>query len=185
MHELLVVRYANLSAQLWKNGKGVSRTLLSDSDALGEWTWKVSVAEISQSQPYSQYSGIQRIQVALGPGEIDLTIGGQTHRLHAGEHIAFAGDDEVSVAPLGVGFQALNLMFLGKKWQASVSTENSLSEISGNYAVTILVALDNTCRVENEDLARLDALVVPTDASITVEGRFLRATLIPWGSDTN
>jgi len=51
MHALPVIHYADLSVQPWKNGKGVSRTVLSDSDALGAWSWKVSVAEISHPSP--------------------------------------------------------------------------------------------------------------------------------------
>jgi len=184
MHALPVVRYANLSAQPWKNGKGVSRTVLSDADALGAWSWKVSVAEISQPQPYSQYPGIQRIQVALGPGEIDLTVSGQTRRLPAGEHAAFVGDDEVSVVPLGPGFLALHLMFLGEKWEASVSTVDSTTGNSPRNEVRILVALDDSCRVGNAELARLDALMIPRDTPVTTVGRFHLATLIPRGTDT-
>lgn len=184
MHSLPVIRYADLSAQPWKNGKGVSRTVLSDSDALGAWSWKVSVAEISQPQPYSQYPGIQRIQVALGPGEIDLTVSGQTRRLRTGEQAAFAGDDDVSVVPLGSGFLALNLMFLGEKWEASVSTVDSTTGISPHNEVRILVALDNTCRVGNAELARLDALIIPGDTSVTAVGHFHLATFVPRSTDT-
>jgi len=174
-----IVRYADLPAQPWKNGKGVSRTLFSDSNFQGAWSWKVSIAEISQPQPYSQYAGIRRVQVALGPGEIDLEVGGEKHRLRAGEQLAFAGEDEVSVAPLGTGFLALNLMFVGELWEANVSTSHDSGQERSSGQVKILVALNNHCQVGDDQLNRLDAVMVHSGSHMKTAGSFHLATLTP------
>ena len=178
-------RYADLPTQAWKNGKGVSRTLFSDSNSQGAWSWKVSIAEISQSQPYSQYPGIDRVQVALGPGEIDLEVGGERHRLRAGEQLAFAGEDEVLVAPLGTGFLALNLMFVGEQWEATVSTTNGSGQECSNGQVKILVALNDRCQVGNDQLNRLDALMVRSESPLNISGSFYLVTYTPSGEDSN
>ncbi|QIV87864.1 HutD/Ves family protein [Glutamicibacter mishrai] len=180
-----IVRYADLPTQPWKNGKGVSRTLFSDSNSQGAWSWKVSIAEISQSQPYSQYPGIDRVQVALGPGEIDLEVDGERHRLRAGEQIAFAGEDEVSVAPLGTGFLALNLMFVGEHWDAKVSTTHDSEQECSIDQVKILVALNDHCQVGNDQLNRLDALMVPSQSRLSISGSFNLVTFTPSGENSN
>ena len=176
-----LVRYASLPAQPWKNGKGVSRTLFSDSDTQGAWTWKVSVAEISQPQPYSQYPEIRRIQVALGPGAIDLTINGHQRRLHTGEHVAFDGDEEVTVIPRSPGFLALNLMFLGDRWDAHVEALSGTSHISTGSEINILVALDEDCTTDDEKLSRLDSYLIPSHARVDVRGSFHLLTFTPLG----
>lgn len=180
-----IVRYADLPAQPWKNGKGVSRTLFSDSNSQGTWSWKVSIAEISQPQPYSQYPGIDRVQVALGPGEIDLQVGSETKRLRAGEQLAFAGEDEVSASPLGSGFLALNLMFVGEQWDAMVSTTHDSVQECSSGKVKILVALNDHCQVGNDQLNRLDALMVSSESLLSISGSFHLVTFSPSGEDSN
>jgi len=174
-----IVRYVDLPAQPWKNGKGVSRTLFSDSNSQGVWSWKVSIAEISQPQPYSQYPGIRRVQVALGPGEIDLEVGGQRHRLRAGEQLAFAGDGEVSVAPLCKGFLALNLMFVGEHWEANVTTTHDSGQECSSGQVKILVALTDNCQVGDDQLNRLDAVMVHSGSHMKTAGSFHLAMFTP------
>ncbi|UTT40632.1 HutD family protein [Glutamicibacter mishrai] len=179
-----IVRYADLPAQPWKNGKGISRTLFSDANSQGAWSWKVSIAEISQPQPYSQYPGIRRVQVALGPGEIDLEVGGERHRLRAGGQLAFSGDDEVSVAPLGIEFLALNLMFAGEHWEAKVSTTHDSEQECCSGQVKILVALNDHCQVGNDQLNRLDALMVSSESRLSISGSFHLVTFSPSGEDS-
>ncbi|WP_413468086.1 HutD family protein [Glutamicibacter sp. JL.03c] len=53
-----ITRYAQLAARPWKNGQGITRTLCSDSTGIDDsWTWKISIAEITGTQPYKLLSG--------------------------------------------------------------------------------------------------------------------------------
>ncbi|MBN9611927.1 MAG: HutD family protein, partial [Actinobacteria bacterium] len=67
-----LIDYARVTPTPWKNGRGVTRILCDDSgaglgtDASSEWSWRISIAEITGTQPYSPYPGVHRSQVALG-----------------------------------------------------------------------------------------------------------------------
>lgn len=113
------------------------------------------------------------MQVALGPGEIDLQVGSETKRLRAGEQLAFAGEDEVSARPLGSGFLALNLMFVGEQWDAMVSTTHDSGQECSSGQVKILVALNDHCQVDNYQLNRLDALMVSSESLFASQDPFI------------
>lgn len=64
-------------AEPWKNGGGMTRTLFTrpcphDS---GGFDWRVSVAEIAESGPFSRFQGVDRVATVLENGPLRLTRG--------------------------------------------------------------------------------------------------------------
>jgi uncharacterized protein len=55
----LLVRTADVPAQPWRNGGGVTRTLLARprGDA---WQVRVSVADVAVNGPFSRFPGVER-----------------------------------------------------------------------------------------------------------------------------
>ena len=45
---------------LWKNGGGMSTELLAEPNDAGGFLWRLSIAEVSQSGPYSDFTGYER-----------------------------------------------------------------------------------------------------------------------------
>ena len=46
----------------WKNGRGTTLEIASDSPAPGEpWTWRFSVADVPESGPFSRFEGCERL----------------------------------------------------------------------------------------------------------------------------
>lgn len=91
------VALASLPKQPWKNGGGVSTDIAVEPPGTG-WSdclWRIAVADITASGPFSHFPGYDRQFVALGPG-IVLTIDGVETAAGSFEVIPFAGDATTS-----------------------------------------------------------------------------------------
>lgn len=64
----------------WRNGGGVTRELLAWPDAR-DWHWRLSVAEVAQSGPFSRFEGVQRWFAVLQGAGVRLSVGGRSHVL--------------------------------------------------------------------------------------------------------
>jgi uncharacterized protein len=75
-----VVNLAEAAPTPWKNGGGTTRELIAWPDA-EHWVWRMSVAEVAQSGPFSRYDGVQRWFAVLGGAGVALTHNGMRHVL--------------------------------------------------------------------------------------------------------
>lgn len=181
MGEAVIIEYASIEPVPWKNGRGVTRNLFDDGGENGEWSWRVSIAEISGEQPYSSFPGVRRTQVSLGPGGVDLTIDGSTSAIPPGGVISFDGEAEVSARPECAGFLDLNIMVRRSMWAAEVETIEGpvlASRAHGTHGApsdsgfSVLVALDDGCTLGRRTLRRLDAALLSRGATPGLGGRF-------------
>ncbi len=62
-----VVRGAEIVASPWKNGGGVTREIAVHPPGAGfdDFLWRVSVADVERSGPFSRFSGVERTLVLL------------------------------------------------------------------------------------------------------------------------
>ncbi len=91
-HPLHIGWLHQLSAEPWKNGGGVTRTLAQGGhDAAGVAGWRVSLADIVQNGPYSSFAGQTRHSLILAGQGVDLA-DAQT-RLALRPQQAHAADD--------------------------------------------------------------------------------------------
>lgn len=176
---LTLVDYAQIEPRPWKNGRGVTRNLFDDSSGAEDWTWRVSIAEITGTQPYSSYPGLRRGQVALGPGDVDLTINDRTVTLAPEGIVTFDGEDAVTARPSEVGFLDLNVMTRRDAWTAEVEIIDGGIAAARDEQIVVLVALGLDCAIDGRRLARLDTAALRSGASATLEGRFVSARLSP------
>lgn len=75
-----VVHLADVAPAPWKNGGGATRELVAWPNAQ-HWVWRMSVAEVAQSGPFSCFDGVQRWFAVLGGAGVALTHNGQRHAL--------------------------------------------------------------------------------------------------------
>ena len=75
-----VVRLEDAVATPWRNGGGVTRELAAWPSSI-DWTWRMSVAEIVQSGPFSTFDGVDRWFVVLAGRGVQLTVDQQRHHL--------------------------------------------------------------------------------------------------------
>ena len=113
-----VVRFERsaLPAQPWKNGGGVTREIvcMPPGTGLGQFDWRVSIAHIAGSGPFSAFAGINRVITLLdGPGvHLHSPDGAIDHRLDTPlRPFAFPGEAPVQADLLGgAGCHDFNVM---------------------------------------------------------------------------
>ena len=77
----VILRAAERRAVPWKNGGGLTREVAAhppQSD-LGNFDWRVSLAEVRRGGPFSSFPGIDR-HMAVISGRLELSISGRGDR---------------------------------------------------------------------------------------------------------
>jgi uncharacterized protein len=68
MAKITLLRATDYIRQPWKNGGGTTTELARKGDA-DRWLWRLSVADVERSGPFSDFTGYRRLIVLLeGPG---------------------------------------------------------------------------------------------------------------------
>lgn len=67
------IHLTDVAATLWRNGGGLSREMVAWPHK-GEWRWRVSVAEVVASGPFSHFEGITRWFAVLKGNGVVLTV---------------------------------------------------------------------------------------------------------------
>lgn len=105
-----IIRYADLKAQPWRNGGGVTRELAShpaaapagDATVLGGWDWRVSIAEVSRAGGFSAFPGMDRVLTVIDGELLLLSVDGAEHPLEKYRPFRFSGDaDSAGALPTG------------------------------------------------------------------------------------
>lgn len=102
----------------WKNGRGVTRTLLTDTSASGDaadelpsWSWRLSVAELQENGPFSVFEDVDRTLILLSGGALILNRPkGAAVLDRPGAQVSFRGEECIQATITPAPAQALNLM---------------------------------------------------------------------------
>src|SRR5215468_8196097 len=110
-----IVRPSAYRTMPWKNGGGRTTEIAIDPpdvDVNGRFRWRLSIADVERSGPFSAFPGYERtIMVIAGPG-MELAVGGQpTRRLdRLFEPFVFSGDSAADCRLLDGPIRDFNLM---------------------------------------------------------------------------
>ena len=110
-----IIRYAELKAQPWRNGGGVTRTIDSGDASAAEsgttpagpapdaaWDWRVSIAEVSKAGAFSVFPGMERVLTVIEGELLLLSVDGAEHPLEKYRPFRFSGDaDSAGALPTG------------------------------------------------------------------------------------
>jgi environmental stress-induced protein Ves len=96
----------------WKNGGGVTRELIRVPVSGDPFLWRVSIARIESSGPFSNFSGYKRTMVLMEGAGVRLRFSGEPDRLlrEIGDLVEFDGDLDTECELLGGDCTDLNLM---------------------------------------------------------------------------
>ena len=108
------VHLADVPPSPWKNGGGTTRELLAWPSAQ-DWAWRMSVAEVESSGPFSAFEGVQRWFAVLSGSGVQLNMGQPPHQhshtvTASGAPLCFDGGSPAHCSLLGGATQDFNLM---------------------------------------------------------------------------
>lgn len=107
----------------WKNGGGTTREVASQPPGAGfaDFDWRVSVATIAASGPFSAFPGIDRTIMLLDGDGVRLRGSGVDHLLDTvGEPFAFSGDVPIEATLIGGESTDVNVMTRRARCRADV-----------------------------------------------------------------
>jgi hypothetical protein len=172
-----VVRFADAMPTPWLAGGGVTRELLRHPSAGDRFDWRISVADVSTSGPFSTLPGIDRVLTFCDGPSMAITVAGRRCDLVRWKPVAFSGDDPTS-GHVTDPTRDLNVMTRRAACSATVEAveigERTLTT-SGVHEIVVVV-LDGALSVHQDgneaalDLTHFDAVRLPGGSHITLTG---------------
>jgi uncharacterized protein len=151
----------------WRNGAGTTTEIAVFPPDAGfdEFLWRLAIADLDRSGPFSSFPGIDRLLMLLPPGGATLSIDGDDHQLMPLQVVPFGGEAVASVTLAAGPARDLNLMArrgaavatmeaveLGDRWQR---------EVRGGHA--LVCAIEGAVEVECDGAT---ALLEPLDSAL-------------------
>jgi environmental stress-induced protein Ves len=107
------VALSDVQPSPWRNGGGVTRELLA-WPTTQNWLWRMSVAEVAQSGPFSRFEGVQRWLAVLSGAGVRLSVDGHAQELtRDSAPFQFDGATTVQCELINGATQDFNLMLRG------------------------------------------------------------------------
>jgi uncharacterized protein len=172
---LRIIRKSSFTPKPWKNGGGVTHEVTrvpADGDT---FAWRVSVAHIDASGPFSDFSGYDRKMVLLkGEGvELEFADGGRRSLRRPGDLAEFDGALPVHCTLLGGPCVDLNLM-VAKAHAARAAvrrftpTQDGLSASASCGESTLIFSIDDAIAVTGA--GNKPVLLEPWDLAVLSSG---------------
>lgn len=140
-----IIALADVPPSPWKNGGGVTRQLAAWPNAQ-DWVWRMSVAEVAGSGPFSRFDGVDRWFAVMGGAGVRLNMGPevQAHTLTADSApLCFAGEEPVHCTLINGPTQDFNLMLRRSHASARmVRLEGIFSETTPSAKLVAVYAMD-------------------------------------------
>lgn len=161
----------DLPPQPWNNGRGTTRLIASSGDDGSglAFDWRISVAEIAESCPFSVFPDVDRIAIVLENGPLRLCQAGALGELARPQYVAchneptaFDGALELHAYINSDPVLCLNIMTRRGAAIADVQV------INGN---TVIDAVPNTMLFAAGDGWRLSQVPLPKYGGVLVAGR--------------
>lgn len=155
-------RRADLLAQPWKNGGGVTREIVSwpPGSTVSDFDWRVSIAHIASSGPFSAFPGVDRVITLLEGAGVLLTSsdGSVNHPLNqALMPFAFPGEAPIQADLLGPDCHDFNVMTRRSACSARVQVLNRSTHLP-SATLGLLLACGGQWEANGHTLAAAEGL---------------------------
>ncbi|MFE5119078.1 HutD family protein [Streptomyces sp. NPDC056669] len=160
-----VLRSHDRPVSRWKNGGGLTREVAADASGAGmeDFVWRVSLADIARSGPFSSFAGVDRIITLVDGAGMELIVDGVPHTIaDAYKPFSFRGDAVTDCRLLSGPAVDLNVMTRRTRATAHVRmAREGFSVVPRTGVLVLVIALTGTVGVEESDvtLDRFDAVL--------------------------
>jgi uncharacterized protein len=146
----------------WKNGAGTTTevAVFPAGASLDEFEWRLAIADLDRSGPFSSFPGVDRLLTVLPPGRVSLTIDGVARAMAPLEVVRFAGESQVSASLAAGPARDLNLMLRRGRVDASIEaiTLDGELRVPLDGRPMVLCAIEGSVRLElGDESAALEA----------------------------
>jgi environmental stress-induced protein Ves len=166
----------SLPSMPWKNGGGTTREVLKfpASATIDTFDWRISLAAVATSGPFSLFPGIDRTMIVTDGQGIELDDKGQRITLRrSDEPFSFAGEGRYRASLIDGPMADLNVMTRRTRYSHSVRRHRAAGTSIDRGNIRLIVALSDRliCAIGTESvvLARLDSLLIDGTESAAVE----------------
>lgn len=177
-----ITRAADLPRVPWRNGQGMT-TEIALGGAPDDFTWRVSLADVTQTGDFSAFPGIDRIIMLIEGDAMTLHLPGHTQVLRTDEPFGFDGGVPVRCT-VERPTRDLNVMTRRGAAQATLDvrilTEGDAPVVVPASGTVVLVVLDGTVRLaatEDAVLGEGDVVVTEQQIGLTGDGRIAVARI--------
>lgn len=142
----MLVRARDVVPQLWLNGGGETRTLLS-IPADGDWTLRISLACIEKNGPFSAFPEVERwfavvegagVRLGFPNGEALVSLGDPPIRFDGGDapdcYLVDGPTQDLNLM-IRRGIGAMRLAEPGKSWQGQFTERGFFATAAGRFCV--------------------------------------------------
>jgi uncharacterized protein len=171
-----IIRKSSFTAVPWKNGGGITHEAIRVPATGSTFRWRVSVAQIDASGPFSNFAGYHRRMVLLRGSGVRLTFDGSHHQeLRAvGDLAAFDGAVATGCELLDGPCTDFNLMVSESiaGWTAAVESLRKPRELQSTRETLLVFPITGPASLENQNgesttLNEWDlAVLMPGDAAV-------------------
>jgi len=170
-----VIAYQDLIATPWKNGAGVTRELACypAGATLDDFLWRVSIAEVGQSGPFSRYDGVDRV-IALLDGDgmrLQFAHGARYDLTKRFAPFAFRGEDSVHARLVGTPSRDFNLMLRRGAAQGTLEVHRASSTIARNQSTLLLFCATGSWQVSSDGVQNMrqgDTILIEESVDDTI-----------------
>lgn len=153
-----VLHLDDVSPSAWRNGGGVTRELLAWPNPQ-DWIWRMSVAEVARSGPFSRFEGMQRWFAVLGGAGVRLDVAGRLQTLTCrSAPFCFDGAEPVACDLIDGATQDFNLMVRVNKAAAQMKRISGTVSMVLDAPKTIAIYV---ARAVTTVLLKQDSLKIP------------------------
>lgn len=148
--------FGELPVTRWKNGGGATREVVNwpAGAGLDNFDWRVSIASITASGPFSLFPGVDRQIMLLEGDGVRLASDAFDHRLVSPlEPFAFRGDGTVECTLLGGPSVDFNLMSRRARGTAELRVLDEATSLP-RHAHGLLMSIDGQWRMGGRNLAQ-------------------------------
>lgn len=153
-----IVRYANFTTTPWKNGGGITREAMRKAPSgaapgSSDFLWRVSVAQVDASGPFSDFSGYRRSMVLLQGDGVRLSFSDRsvTELREIGNLVTFDGALSADCQLLDGPCVDLNLMVAAAVTVVDASVERIVAPLSielGEATTLLIFGIEGALAIE-------------------------------------